>query len=232
MHQRNSLLLASLAALAVGGGFLFFRSGAPDLAPADTSVVASAPRSQPDAPASQPRAQQLQSTSVAAGAAQDDSVSGYDPEQDDGQVAFKADANGRIVMNEKTRLDLERLHALYTPSEREKKMAEIAATLPPEAARQLYQLMEQYQNYLAAMYQVYPPDREMTSVEQGVSQIDGMHGLRVQYFGEQAAAAMFGAEETLQRELYRQMENEKDLGLTLEEKAERAQRIYEEQHPR
>jgi lipase chaperone LimK len=112
-----------------------------------------------------------------------------------------------------------------------KKMSEIAGTLPPKP-RQLYQLMEQYQNYQAAMYQVYPPDREMTSVEQGVSQIDGMHGLRVQYFGEQATAAMFGAEEKLQRELYQQMENEKDPSLTLEEKAERAQRIYQEQHPR
>ena len=35
----------------------------------------------------------------------------------------------------------------------------------------------------------------MTSVEQGVSQIDGMHGLRVQHFGEQATEKMFGVEE-------------------------------------
>ena len=132
-------------------------------------------------------------------------------------------------MNEKTRLDLERLHALYTPAERERKLTEIAATLPPEAARELYQLMDQYQNYQAAVYQAYPPDREMTSVEQGVSQIDGMHGLRVQYFGEQATEDMFGAEEKLQRELYKLMENEKDPSLTVEEKAERAQQIYLQQ---
>jgi len=226
MIKRNALLIASLAALAVGGGLLFFRLEALNPAPTEVGAVASAR-------ASRPGTQQPQSAPVEAGAAQ--AIGGapeYDAEQDDGQLAFKADANGRIVMNEKTRLDLERLHALYTPPERERKMTEIAATLPPEAARQLYQLMEQYQNYLAAMYQVYPPDRELTSVEQGASQIDGMHGLRVQYFGEQAAAAMFGAEEKLQRELYQQMENEKDPGLTLEEKAERAQRIYQEQHPR
>jgi hypothetical protein len=225
MRKRNALLTASLAALAVSGSLFFFRSEEPNPAPTEVAAVASAP-------ASQPRTRQPQSISVEAGAAQDDRAAEYDPEQDDGQVAFKSDANGRIVMNEKTRLDLERLYALYTPPERETKMAEIAATLPPEAARQLYQLMEQYQNYQAAMYQVYPPDREMTSVEQGVSQIDGMHGLRVQYFGEQATVAMFGAEEKLQRELYQQMENEKDPSLTLEEKAERAQRIYQEQHPR
>ena len=223
MIKRNALLIASLAALAVGGGFLFFRSGAPN--PAPTEIGAATAR------APQPDIQQPQAASVEAIAAQNDGTSAYDPEQDDGQVAFKADANGRLVMNEKTRLDLERLHALYTPPERETKMTEIAAALPPEAARQLYQLMEQYQNYLAALYQVYPPDREMTSVEQGVSQIDGMHGLRVQYFGEQATAAMFGAEEELQRELYTQMENEKDPSLTLEERADRAQRIYREQHP-
>jgi hypothetical protein len=225
MIKRNALLTASLAALAVCGGFLYFRTEAPNPAPTEIPAVASAP-------ASQPGTQPPQSASVEPGAAPGDDASAYDPEQDDGQVAFRADANGRIVVNEKTRLDLERLNALYTPPEREKKMTEIAATLPPEAARQLYQLMEQYQNYQAAMYQVYPPDREMTTVEQGVSQIDGMHGLRVQYFGEQATAAMFGAEEKLQRELYQQMENEKDPSLTLEEKAERAQRIYREQHPR
>lgn len=225
MSKRNALLIASVAALAVGGGFLFFRSEAPNFAPAEPAPVASAP-------ALQPGVQPPPSASVEAGAKQNDGAPEYDPEQDDGQLAFRADTNGRIVMNEKTRLDLERLHALYTPPERERKMAEIAATLPPEAARQLYQLMEQYQNYLAALYQVYPPDRELTSVEQGVLQIDGMHGLRVQYFGERATAAMFGAEEKLQRELYRQMENEKDPSLTLEEKAERAQRIYQEQHPR
>jgi hypothetical protein len=226
MIRRNALLIASLAALAVGGGFLFFRSEAPNPAPTETEAVASAPALQPNT------RQPPQSASIAAGAAQGDTAPEYDPEQDDGQVAFKADANGRIVMNEKTRLDLERLYALYTPPEREAKMAEIAATLPPEAARQLYQLMEQYQNYQVAMFQVYPPDREMTSVEQGISQIDGMHGLRVQHFGEQATEAMFGAEEKLQRELYRQMEKEQDPSLTLEEKAERAQRIYQEQHPR
>jgi PAS domain-containing protein len=225
MNKRKALLIASLAALAVGGGLLFFRLEAPNPAPTESGAVASAR-------APQPGTQPPQPAPVEAGAAQNDGASEYDPELDDGQVAFRADANGRIVMNEKTRLDLERLHALYTPPERERKMTEIAATLPPEAARQLYELMEQYQNYLAAMYQVYPPDREMTSVEQGVSQIDGMHGLRVQYFGEQAAAAMFGSEEKLQRELYRLMENEKDQSLTLEEKAERAQRIYQEQHPR
>jgi len=225
MYKHNALLTASLAALAVCGGFLFFRSEAPNPAPTEIAVVASVPASPPVTP-------QRPSALAEASASQNDGASAYDPEQDDGQVAFKADANGRIVMNEKTRLDLERLYALYTLPERETKMTEIAATLPPEAARQLYQLMEQYQNYQAAMHQVYPPDREMTSIEQGVSQIDGMHGLRVQYFGEQAAAAMFGAEEKLQRDLYQQMENEKDPSLTLEEKAERAQRIYQEQHPR
>ena len=225
MIKRNELLIASLAALAVSGGFLFFRSDAPNPAPTEVAAVASTPASQPSA---QPRP----SASAEAGTAQNDGASGYDPEQDDGQVAFKTDANGRIVMNEKTRLDLERLYALNTPPERETKMTEIAATLPPEGARQLYQLMEQYQNYQAAMYQVYPPDREMTSVEQGASQIDGMHGLRLQYFGEEATTAMFGAEEKLQRELYQLMENEKDPSLTFEDKAERAQRIYEQQHPR
>jgi Proteobacterial lipase chaperone protein len=232
MSKRNALLIASLAALAVSGGFLAFRSEAPDPAQAQIGPAPTESRAVAGAPAAHPGAQPPQPASEEAGATPGEAATEYNAEQDDGQVAFKADASGRIVLNEKTRLDLERLHALYTPPERERKMTEIAATLPPEAAQKLYQLMEQYQNYMAALHQVFPPDREMTSVEQGVAQIDGMHGLRVQYFGEPATAAMFGAEEKLQRELYQQMENEKDPSLTLEEKAERAQRIYEAQHPR
>ena len=235
MNKRNAFLITSLGALALVGGFVLFRSEAPIAARSPTKTVATAPVAAPAA------AQGLQSavptvpgeaTHAADTAAATEAVSNHESEQDDGQIGFKADARGHIVLNENTRLDLERLHALYSPAEREKKLQEVSATLPAAAARQLHQLMDQYQNYQAAAYQAYPPDREMTSVEQGVSQIDGMHGLRVQHFGEQATEKMFGAEEQAQRELYKLMENENDPSLTVEEKAVRAQQLYLEQQRR
>lgn len=146
-------------------------------------------------------------------------------------IAFRADTHGRIVTDEKARLDLEKLYALYSPVERARKLQELEQTLPPAAAQQLGELMEQYKNFQEAQYQVFPPGREMVSAEEGLAQIDGMHALRVQYFGEQAANAMFGEEEKIQRELYRLMAVETDQSLTLEEKAERAQEMYSKSMP-
>jgi len=251
MNRRNAFLITSLAALALVGGFMLLRSGAPLSAPSPAKTVATVPvaphsAAQPQAPQSAAptvpgAATQTADTPVpgeataqadSATAAATEAVSDHESEQDDGQIGFKADARGHIVLNENTRLDLERLHALYSPAEREKQLQEMSATLPAAAARELHQLMEQYQNYQAAAYQAYPPGREMTSVEQGVSQIDGMHAVRVQHFGEQATEKMFGAEERAQRVLYELMENENDPSLTVEEKAERAQQLYMQQQGR
>jgi hypothetical protein len=236
-NKRNALLGASLGALALVGAFVLLRSEAPIPVRSPPTTVATAPvapgpagqGSQSAAPVVPGEATAAAHTATAM-ATEADSI--HDSEQDDGQIDFKADASGHVVLNENTRLDLERLHALYSPAEREKKLEEVSATLPPEAVREIYQLLDQYQNYQAAAYQAYPPDRELTTVEQGVTQIDGMHGLRVQYFGEQATEKMFGAEEQAQRELYKLMENERDPSLTVQEKAERAQQIYLEQQRR
>ena len=246
VNKRNALLISSLAALALVGGFVLFRSEAPISSLSRATTVASVPAESRTAAQGPQAAQGLQSTGPAMpgeatrasdttattdGATATAAAANLEAEQDDGQIGFKADARGHIVLNENTRLDLERLHALYGPAEREKQLQEMSATLPPPAARELHQLMDQYQNYQAAAYQAYPPDREMTTVEQGVSQIDGMHGLRVQFFGEQATEKMFGLEEKAQRQLFKLMENEKDPSLTVEEKAERAQQLYLQQSP-
>ena len=232
MNKRNAFLIASLGALALVGGFVLLQTK-----PVATTSVASrttvqgqqsaTPMVSGDATRAVDTALATENAAAAANAAA--AVSNLESEQDDGTIGFKADARGHIVLNENTRLDLERLHALYSPADREKTLQEMSATLPPEAARELHQLMDQYRNYQAAAYQAYPPDREMTTVEQGVSQIDGMHGLRAQHFGEEATNKMFGAEEKAQRELYKLMENENDPSLTVEEKAVRAQQIFLDQ---
>jgi lipase chaperone LimK len=91
--------------------------------------------------------------------------------------------------------------------------------------------MERYVNYDAAQRQTFPPGADLASPEDGLNVIDGMHNLRVQYFGADAANTMYGKEEKVQRELLRLMSLEKDGSLTIEEKAERAQAMYQSQMP-
>jgi lipase chaperone LimK len=71
----------------------------------------------------------------------------------------------------------------------------------------------------------------MTAAEEGVQEIEGMHGLRVQYFGADVAAGFFGTEEKMQRELLRLIALEKDQGMTMEEKVEKAQAMYQSSLP-
>ncbi len=238
MNKRYAVLTASAAALVFAGVLFVFRDGPVESVPR-TNAVATAPgASQSDTPASPAAMSAVSATpgitteTADAGTAATGAAPTYNPEQDNGEIAFRADASGHLVTDEKARLDLERLFALFIPTERDKKVKEVVATLPPDAGHKLYELMAQYQNYQAAVYQAYPPDREVTTVEQGVSQIDGMHGLRVQHFGEQVTKGMFGEEEKAQRKLYELMENEKDPGLSVEQKAEKAQRIYQQQEGR
>jgi hypothetical protein len=153
------------------------------------------------------------------------------PEDDPTKIVFHADAKGRMVTNEAARLNLEKLYALYTPEERQRQLEELQGTLPPAAARDLADMLERYVNYDAAQRQTFPPGQELASPEEGLNIIDGMHNLRVQYFGAEAANAMFAKEEKIQRELLRLMSLEKDGSLTIEEKAERAQAMYQAQMP-
>jgi hypothetical protein len=147
------------------------------------------------------------------------------------ELKFKADEKGRVVADERARLNLEKLFALYSPAERQQKLEELQATLPPSAARDLADMLERYVNYDAAQRQTFPPGQDLSSPEEGLNIIDNMHNLRVQYFGADAANTMFGKEEKIQRELLRLMSLEKDGSLTIEEKAERAQAMYQNQMP-
>ena len=161
--KRNAFLITALSALALVGGFVLFRSEAPISAPPQTKMTAAAPVAPQGAAQSRQSAaeptvsgeatQPTEATATAVASAGTEAVSNLELEQDDGQIGFKADARGHIVLNENTRLDLERLHALYSAAEREKKLQEMSAALPPAAARELHQLMDQYQNYQAAAYQ-------------------------------------------------------------------------------
>ncbi len=83
--------------------------------------------------------------------------------------------------------------------------------------------MARYDSFQEAQLQSFPPGQELESASAGLAQLDGLHELRVQHFGAAAAAGFYGVEEKMQRELLLQMSMDKEKGLTLGQKAEKAQ---------
>lgn len=138
---------------------------------------------------------------------------------------FRANSQGDLVLNERTRLNIEKHSSLYTPQEQQQRLAVIEATLPASAYAQLVDLMQRYENFTQAVKQAYAPDTAPATVEDVAAQLEGVHALRVAHFGEEAAEAMYGKEERISRQLLEFMALEKHEGMTLDEKAERAQQM-------
>ncbi len=116
-------------------------------------------------------------------------------------LMFRVDAQGRLVVDETTRLDIEKLFALNEPAERLRKQRALEGGLPPEAARELSALMARYDNYQEAQFQQLPPGQELRTRTEAMGQFERLTALRVQYFGAPMAEQLFGHEEAQQREL-------------------------------
>ena len=207
------LIVAAVAAatISLGGKAFFSKSAAEAEAPVP---VQTRPRDAP-APASEPERlaeQRHGSASEERPAARVDSTE-----------SFEADAAGQLVTNEQTRLNVERLVALNSSGEMRRKLEELQRSLPAPAAQSLADLVERYTNYMQVARQTFPPGQAPSSEQDALTQISTLHDLRVQYFGPEAAQAMYGTEEETQRELLELMMLQKDPNLTLQERAERAQ---------
>jgi lipase chaperone LimK len=149
------------------------------------------------------------------------------PPSTDPTGTFRVDHTGKLIVDEQTRLNMEALFARTDPADLPKAQEDIIQNLPPMAAAQASTLIERYQNYSKAQRQAYPPGTAPATEEAALAELDGLHALRVAHFGSDVAQALFGAEETLTRSLIELMRLEKDQGLTLEEKAARAQQLYD-----
>jgi len=179
---------------------------------APTEVVRQEPGAQRD---------QIQTSTVAALTSPAD----VDEYSEDPVKMFKADEAGNLIVKERTRINLEKLSWLYTPDELQQKLSAIEQTLPPNAYRQLVDLMDRYKNFNLASKQAYSPDMTPSTVEQAIAQYEGLHALRVAHFGEESTNAMFGREERISRKLLEFMALEKHEGLTMEEKVLQAQEM-------
>lgn len=140
---------------------------------------------------------------------------------------FRVDSSGKLILDEQTRLAMEALFASTDPAELPEAQQELLQKLPPSAAAQAAALLEQYENYSKAQRQAYPPGVAPATEEAALAELDGLHALRVAHFGADVAQALYGAEETLARSLIELMRLEKNEGLTMEEKAARAQQLYD-----
>jgi hypothetical protein len=145
----------------------------------------------------------------------------------DAPGTFRSDANGQLIVDEQTRLDMEALFARTDAADLPQALDEITRKLPPPAAAEASALLERYQNYSKAQRQAYPPGAAPATEEAALAELEGLHALRVAHFGADIAQALYGDEEALTRSLIELMRLEKDQSLTLEEKAARAQRLYD-----
>jgi len=71
--------------------------------------------------------------------------------------------------------------------------------------------------------------RAMRSFSQA-SISDATHAIEVQYFGERATTGLFGEDESTQRQLLTLMRQDNTPGLTMEQRADRAQEHYDQLH--
>jgi hypothetical protein len=138
---------------------------------------------------------------------------------------FRLNASGRLTLDEGTRLNIEALFARTDRDRLAEAKQQAIDPLPAAAAAQAAELLEQYDNYQQAQRQAYPPGVAPPTEEAALAELDGLHALRVAHFGPIVARALYGEEEASSRQLIELMRLEKDQSLTMEEKAERAQRL-------
>ena len=217
MRKRTYVWLGIIAiALAIGAIFgLAQRKD--ELQPAAASTLRSAPaavaQKAPEPPADSP-------------APRDDTA---EPTQtvtaQSNEQTFRVNESARLVLDQQTRLNME---ALFARTDRERladAKQEAVEPLPAGAKAQAAELLEQYDNYQQAQRQTYAPGVAPATEEAALAELDGLHALRVAHFGPIVARALYGEEEALSRQLVELMRLEKDQSLTMEEKAERAQKL-------
>ncbi len=153
---------------------------------------------------------------------------GADDESEDGapEDHFGVTPAGQLRLDERTRLGIEALVGIYTPSEQLHRLEQQQATLPAPAYATLVDLIARYRNYLTISRQLYPPQTPRTDAGDALRELDDLHGLRIRFFGAEVASAFYDKDEQFARTLLEKMRQDPTPGLTLQEKAERAQGAF------
>lgn len=142
-------------------------------------------------------------------------------------AVFRADAQGRLVLDATTRLRTEALLALHPGEALHARTEAELADLPAAAAARARELMSQMQAYQAAQRINFPPSEAPLVPEEGLTQLAALQAMRATHFGAEAAQQMFGEDDAVTRRLLELMRDEQSTLLSMEQKAMRAQARYD-----
>ena len=137
--------------------------------------------------------------------------------------SFSADPRGNLALNAQTHASIERLLLSGSPQAVQAQLAAVSRDLPGTATQELQDLVTRFQKYTTALTQSIPPGNSIATEQEALKQLEQLHNLRVSYFGEDTARALYAGEEAMTRHILAMAEMEKDPSLTLQQKAERAQ---------
>lgn len=145
---------------------------------------------------------------------------------------FRADANGRLVVDQTMRLQLESLLALNNGPGLTAALDNDLAGLPAAAAARAHELLGQYQAYQEAQRQSFPPGQAPLLPEEGLAQLTSLQALRATYLGAENSRQMFAEDDAVARRLLELMREDTSTTLTMGEKAIRAQARYDSERNR
>ena len=136
---------------------------------------------------------------------------------------FRADGQGRLVIDGQTRDDVERMAMMFGNDGGQQKVEALGFELPAAARQQLRDLYLNYQQYLQAIATAVPPNQ--TTLDEARKTAQLLHELRVEKFGADNARAMFAEQEATTDALLKQMSElaKGNPNATTEELAQRAQ---------
>ena len=141
--------------------------------------------------------------------------------------AFRVDTTGALVLDEQTRLNIEKLVASADPNDLYAETREQTENLPPAAARLAEELVNKFIFYQQAQRQIHPPDIAPSTEDDAVRQLEELHALRETHFGPDVARRFYGQEEVIAREMIEVMRLENDQSLTPQEKLARSHALRE-----
>jgi Proteobacterial lipase chaperone protein len=108
---------------------------------------------------------------------------------------FEVDAQGALRISPATLRTLEQLLVRVSGQPVAPVAQAHARALPAAAQTQAVDLAERYERYDASLRQLFPTGREAPSMDALMADVQAMHALRRQWFGEGVALQLFGPED-------------------------------------
>lgn len=114
--------------------------------------------------------------------------------------AFRATPQGRLVVDDQVRVDIERVAALHGRDEAMRRLDEATRPLGEGVRREVRALYEQFIRYEQALATALAAEPEQPTLSDARRQLQTVRTLRAAHFGERAEE-LFGVEEAMQQRL-------------------------------